>query len=158
MLRAIDKMIASVLAIARWLAVPVTALLFLQWPLRDGLKAYSREANDAGQILFAVFVAVSVVAATRAHAHLATDAIARRLSARARRRIAALGIAAALVPWAMFVMWSGWPLVRSSMLALERFPDTGNPGYFGLKLALPLMMSLILLQAVLDLARGTRAP
>ena len=157
MLQAIDNGIARTLAVIKWLALPVAALLFLQWPLRELLQAYSREANDLGQWLFAIFVAASVVAATRAHTHLATDALAQHYSMRTRGRIAAVGIVVALLPWAIFLLWSAWPQLRASTAGLERFPDTGNPAYFIVKLALGLLLALIVLQALVDLMRGRGA-
>ena len=39
------------------------------------------------------------------------------------------------------------------MRALEAFPDTYNPGYFIIKLALWLLAGLILAQAIIDIAR-----
>jgi hypothetical protein len=42
------------------------------------VRSYSREANDLGQIIFALFVAVSVTAATRAGTHLSVDLLARQ--------------------------------------------------------------------------------
>lgn len=153
MLRSIDRQIANVLAGVRWLALPVTLLLFLQWPLREIIKSYSREANDLGQWLFAIFVAASVVAATRAHAHLTSDALAQSYSAATRARVAVFGLVLALLPWSVFVLWASAPMVRGSMLGLERFPDTGNPGYFILKLALWLLMGLVVLQGVVDFGR-----
>ena len=149
----IDQFIAGLLLAVHWLALPVGALLFLQWPLRDIVKAYSREANDLGQWLFAIFVAASVVAATRAHAHLATDAVAQRYATGTRARLAALGTLAGLLPWALFILWSGAPMIRGSIAGFEKFPDTGNFGYFILKAALGLLMALIVLQAIVDLAR-----
>jgi hypothetical protein len=38
-------------------------------------------------------------------------------------------------------------------MQLEGFPDTNNPGYFLIKVALWLMAALVLAQAALDLAR-----
>jgi len=35
------------------LALPLALLLFLQWPLRDLVHKFSREANDLGQVAFA---------------------------------------------------------------------------------------------------------
>ena len=67
--RRLDQLVAGVIAGTQWLALPLIVLLFLQWPLRDFFRVYSREANDLGQILFALFVAVSVTAATRAGTH-----------------------------------------------------------------------------------------
>lgn len=154
----LDRAIDVLLRMLRWLALPVALLLFLQWPLRDLVQLYSREANDLGQVLFAVFVAVSVVAATRAHVHLATDAVARRYSERTRRAWAVIAIVAALLPWALFVGWSGYPMIRLSVLGAERFPDTGNFGYFIVKLALGLLVVGIVLQGLLDLSRRTRKP
>lgn len=152
----IDRGVASALAVIRWLALPIAALLFLQWPLREFVHAYSREANDLGQWLFAIFVAASVVAATRAEAHLASDAVSHRYSLSTRRRVAACGVIVALLPWALFVLWSAWAMLRASARGWERFPDTGNFGYFILKLALALLMGLIVLQAIVDLVQGGR--
>lgn len=153
MIRIVDRLTAAAIACTRWLALPLVVLLFLQWPLRDLVQRYSREANDFGQICFALFVAVSVTAATRAGTHLAADALAQRYSSRARRRIRKFGALFGLAPWALFVLWSSRPSVISSLSLVERFPDTANPGYFLIKLALWLMAALILLQAVIDIMR-----
>ena len=79
-LRFLDQIVGFVLAAAKWLALPVVTLLFLQWPLRTIVGTYSREANDLGQWLFALYVAASIAAATRAKAHLAADTISRNYS------------------------------------------------------------------------------
>jgi hypothetical protein len=79
--RWLDRILSSVLSCLKWLALPISLLLFLQWPLREYVHAYSREANDLGQWLFALYVAASVTAASRAGTHLATDALARHYTA-----------------------------------------------------------------------------
>lgn len=152
-LQSLDRLTARIIAALQWLALPLVLLLFLQWPLRDLVRVYSRETNDIGQIVFAVFVAASVTAATRASTHLAADALAQRYSPRLRRRIRKCGALLGLVPWALFILWSSRFAVISSMSLMERFPDTANPGYFLIKLALWLMAALILAQAVIDIAR-----
>jgi len=148
-----DRLVSATIATLRWLALPLVLLLFLQWPLRDLVHAYSREANDLGQILFALFVAASVTAATRAGTHLAADALAQRYSPRLRRRIRQFGALFGLAPWALFIVWSSRSAVSSSLSLLERFPDTANSGYFLIKLALWLMAALILMQAAIDVLR-----
>jgi len=97
-LRGLDRLIGSLVAAAKWLALPLITLLFLQWPLRDLFRFYSREANDLGQVLFALFVAVSITAATRAGTHLAADLLAQRYPATTRRRLKQAGAAAGLLP------------------------------------------------------------
>jgi TRAP-type mannitol/chloroaromatic compound transport system permease small subunit len=146
-----------VVAAAKWLALPLVVLLFLQWPLRDLVRHYSREANDLGQVAFALFVAVSVTAASRAHTHLAADLLARRYSARTRRCLARIGAAVGLLPWAVFILFVSRTTVVSSVQHLESFQDSGNPGYFVIKVALWLMAIVVIAQALVDLFNRSRA-
>ena len=96
-MRGLDRWIGHFVVAAKWLALPLILLLFLQWPLRDLVHKFSREANDLGQVAFALFVAVSVTAATRAGTHLAADVLARRYPKRVRRRLNQVGNAVARV-------------------------------------------------------------
>ena len=52
-MRFLDQLVASVLAAAKWLALPIVVLLFLQWPLRSIIGLYSREQPLAEIIGFA---------------------------------------------------------------------------------------------------------
>src|ERR1700756_3790282 len=104
LLRGLDRLIGQLVAAAEWLALLFIGLLFLQWPLRDVVPIFSREANDLGQVVFAFFVAASVTAATRAKTHLAADFLARHYGVRVRRRLHQLGTIAGLLPWALFVL------------------------------------------------------
>jgi TRAP-type mannitol/chloroaromatic compound transport system permease small subunit len=149
----LDRFIAALLRAAQWLILPVVILLFLQWPLRDLVRSHSREANDLGQWIFALYVAASVTAATRARTHLAADILARRYRPAVRALIMRCGALLGLMPWALLVLIAGKNIVVSSVVSLEAFPDTYNPGYFFVKIALWLLAALVLAQAVLDLAR-----
>lgn len=71
-----DRALGWLVPAGRWLVLPVALALFLQWPLRDFVKAYSREANDLGQWVFALYASLAMTFAAREHAHLAVDAIA----------------------------------------------------------------------------------
>ena len=113
-MRFFETFIEFVLAAAKWLALPIVVLLFLQWPLRSIIGLYSREANDLGQWLFAL--------------------------------------------WSIIVLVTSWSIVRDSARLLERFPDTGNPGYFIIKLALLLMALLVLIEGLLELMPPVRRP
>ena len=146
--------LATTLAVTKWLVLPLGLLLFLQWPLRELVHGYSREANDLGQSLFALYIAASVTAATLAGTHLAADAIARHYSPRTRKVLLRFGQLVALAPWAIFVSIAAWPLIASSLQHWEGFPDTGNPGYFIVKLALWLLTGAMLAAILLDLLGG----
>ncbi len=153
---ALDRLIAGVISLGRIAAIPIVVLLFLQWPLRDLVHAYSREANDLGQWLFALYIAMAVTAATRAHTHLATDVVARGYSARTRAVLARAAALIGALPWALFVIIAGRSIVISSLLERETFPDTTNPGYFLVKLALWVLAGLMLAQAIVDLLKPGR--
>lgn len=149
----LDRAVARIVAAMSWLALPLIVLLFLQWPLREIFRGYSREANDLGQLFFALYVAVSVTAATRAGTHLAADMVAQRYSTRTRQRLRQIGAAAGLLPWALFIIFAGRSTILSSVRLLESFPDTFNPGYFIIKMALWLMALMVLAQSLVDMFR-----
>jgi len=150
-LTVLDRTIGAVSAAALALVLPVSLLLFLQWPLRDLVQAYSREANDLAQWLFALYVSVAITYATRMRSHLAADAVARRYPPARRARLYRLASLFVLVPWAVFMLYAAGPMVWQSMLQTERFPETYNPGYFVIKAAVALLALLVLLQALVDL-------
>ncbi|MGH6683942.1 MAG: hypothetical protein ACRECA_08495, partial [Pseudolabrys sp.] len=63
------------------------------------------------------------------------------------------GAALGIVPWAVFVLLASKQFVLASLLELEAFPDTVNPGYFLIKAALWIMAILIIAQAAVDIFR-----
>jgi TRAP-type mannitol/chloroaromatic compound transport system permease small subunit len=156
-LRFIDRFLEVVLTAAKWLALPIVLLLFLQWPLRSIVGLYSREANDLGQWLFAIYVAVSITAATRAKTHLAADTMSRNYSDATRQWLARCGALLGLIPWSIIVLVTSWAIVHRSTLMFERFSDTGNPGYFIIKLALLLLALLVLTEGLIEVFRPIRA-
>lgn len=149
----LDRGLGAVCLAARWLALPLVLLLFLQWPLRDLVKGWSREANDLGQCVFALYVAVSLTAATRSGAHLASDALAHRHGQRLRRTLEAGLIAFGLLPWSLFLLVVGWPALLASLRVLESFPDTGNPGYFLVRASGFILAGLVFASGLLGLLR-----
>jgi TRAP-type mannitol/chloroaromatic compound transport system permease small subunit len=152
-LDSVDRTVGGLLAGARWLVLPVALILFLQWPLRDFVQWGSREANDLGQWIFALYVSLAVTFATRERAHLAVDAIAHDYPVKVRDVIARWGALLCVAPWSVFMIWTLWPTALRSALGLEKFPDTLNFGYFLIKLAALLLALLALLQALLDLRK-----
>jgi hypothetical protein len=56
-----------------------------------------------------------------------------------------------VLPFALFVLVSGAPMAWRSLVEMESFPDTFNPGYFIIKCAAWLMALAMALQALLDM-------
>ena len=146
---ACDLALGKLCLVFSFLALPLALLLFAQWPLRELLQAYSRQANDRGQIVFACYVAVAITAASRSHTHLASSMPGHQGVHRPRWQ--AWALPACTAPWAIFMLWAAWPLVAASVTSLERFAETLTPGYFLIKLALVLMLLLVLLDDLLQL-------
>ena len=141
------------------LVLPLAALLFLQWPLRELIQAYSREANDLAQVIFALYVAAGVTAASLQGVHLNSKSADPLATGRKRWRSAAIPVATALCvgPWVVFMLWSCLPAVLQSVAHGERFAETLNPGYFVIRLALVLMLACILLWLLMQLHRAFAA-
>lgn len=156
LLRLADRALAHTLAALQWLLLPLAALLFLQWPLREIVQRFSREANDLGQLLFALYVSAALTAATRARTHLETSVIASRYPQRTRDALAVAGWLLATIPWSLFVLVTQFDPAWQSLLEGEAFPDTFNPGYFIIKLAAWMMALLLLVQSLLELVRLSR--
>ena len=149
-LQQLDRGLSRVTSAAAVLVVPLALLLCAQWPLREGLHAYSREANDLAQLLFGIYVSVGITLATRVHFHLTPDVLARRYPAWVRRWVGSGVSLFIVVPWTIFMLYASAPLVWQSIRQLEGFPETFNPGYFILKMCIWLLALLVLLQALLD--------
>ena len=127
--------------------LPLALLLFAQWPLRELVQAYSTQANDVAQILFALFMAVAVTAASREGMHLSAGHAPDEHSP-SPRRWRAWALLACTAPWALFILWASAASVWQSVRQLERFGETFNPGYFVVKLALWLLAVLVLIEAI----------
>jgi TRAP-type mannitol/chloroaromatic compound transport system permease small subunit len=132
------------------LVLPLSLLLFALGPLRDLVGAGSRPANDLAQWIFALYVALALRHTSRVRGHVAADTLAIHYPRAVREAIRRWGQALCVLPWALFVLASGTPMVWQSLRGLEAFPDTLNPLYFVIKLSAWLMALLMAMQAVLD--------
>ena len=138
-------------ALAAWLVLPLALLLFAQWPLREFVGAYSRQANDIAQWLFALYLAFALREATRRGTHLAAGLPAVAAPPRWRRLLDRYGEAVLVLPWAVFVLVVGAAPTWRSIIALEAFPDSFNPLYFVIRLSSWLLALGVALEAVLAL-------
>jgi TRAP-type C4-dicarboxylate transport system permease small subunit len=145
------------LVAASLLVLPLALLLFAQWPLRELVQAYSSLANDGAQILFALYMAAAVTAASREGMHLSAGH-APDEHARPAGRWRAWALLACTAPWALFVLWASAPSVWQSIRQLERFGETFNAGYFIVKLALWVLVVLILIDAIQSAVRRRTRP
>ncbi len=160
-LKRLESVLDRLCGAAAWLALPVSLLLFAQWPLRSLPGGKPQLANDSAQALFALYVALAVGHTLRRGAHLRAQGLADRLWPGARRRWAGLADAVSavlLLPWSAGLLWLALPQIGQSLAQWERFPDTLNPGYWAIKLSVGLLLALLGLQSLLAALRGWRRP
>jgi TRAP-type C4-dicarboxylate transport system permease small subunit len=131
------------------LVLPLAVLLFAQWPLRDLVQAYSRQTNDVAQIVFALYMAVAITAASIGHTHLAA-LHSTHVSPATTPRWKRWALLLCVGPWALFMLWATTPIVVESVRHWEKFGETLTPGYFLIKVALALLVILVLIEALLQ--------
>lgn len=149
-----------------WSVLALGVLLFMQWPLREWVQAYSRQANDVAQIVFALLAAASIAAASMAGTHLSAHVVTHinanvaTHSGNAATQQPAWrkwALALCVLPWAVFMLWASAPLAWNALVSLEKFGETSTPGFFIIKCAVLLMAVLVLMQTLLQLQRDPPA-
>ena len=121
-----------------FLALPIVLLvvfLWAQWPMRVFASGNPRLINDMGQIVFAYFWVMAFAIACLSQSHLQ---ISNNAAPTKKGRRAWTGFVLSL-PWAIFLVYSAWPLLINSWHENEKFPDSYSPGFYLIKLALILL-------------------
>ena len=121
-----------------FLALPIFLLvvfLWVQWPMRVFASGNPRLINDMGQIAFAYFwvMAFAIACLSQSHLQISDNAAPTKKGKRAWT-----GFVLSL-PWAIFLVYSAWPLLINSWHENEKFPDSYSPGFYLIKLALILL-------------------
>ena len=128
-----------------------------------GLFAGRHPLDERAPLVAAALLACAELATwsleRRHHVPVGRQLVLARLGALCTLVLAGLAASALVVLPAMsYVLWLAAPMVARSVVALEGFPETFNPGYFLLKLALLVLAAAALLQALLDVIRPPRQP
>ncbi len=132
-------------------SLALALLLCLQWPLRDWVQAHSRTANDLGQMVFALYMAVALTLASAGGTHLAAHTTPNRrlgMTSNAKRWL----YGACVLPWALYLLWSAILPAFHATVRWERFPETATAGYWLLHVAvcvLALGAALFAMQSLL---------
>ena len=121
-----------------FLTLPIVLLvvfLWAQWPMRVFASGKPRLINDMGQIAFAYFwvMAFAIACLSQSHLQISDNAAPTKKGKRAWT-----GFVLSL-PWAIFLVYSAWPLLINSWHENEKFPDSYSPGFYLIKLALILL-------------------
>jgi TRAP-type mannitol/chloroaromatic compound transport system permease small subunit len=117
------------------------------------------EIQDAVNYAFAALVALSIVVAFDANKHVRVDVFRQKWTSDTNRKIDWMGDLMLAVPVFGIMLWTAYPLVRSSWRIFEGSPETGGlPGLFIVKtslLVLPALVLLLVIKRLIGVFRGT---
>ncbi len=115
------------------------------------------EIQDAVNYAFSALVALSVAVSFDADKHVRVDVLRQGWSERLNRRIDRFGDLLLALPVFGIMLWTAFPLVRSSWAILEGSPETGGlPGLFVVKTCLLLLPCLVILFSLQQLIGAFR--
>lgn len=119
------------------------------------------EIQDGVNYAFASLVALSVAVAFDADKHVRVDVFRQTWRERTNRLIDMAGDLLLALPVFALMLWTAFPLVRSSWEILEGSPETGGlPGLYLVKtclLILPALVLLFVLQRLIGAFRRSRS-
>ncbi|WP_269582475.1 TRAP transporter small permease subunit [Roseibium sp. Sym1] len=155
----------GIFKVVRWVCMSFAAIVFLgqlaMVLMRYLLGIGFLEIQDAVNYAFAALVALSVAVAFDADKHVRVDVFRQNWGERTNRRIDRAGDLLLALPVFALMMWTAYPLVRSSWSILEGSPETGGlPGLFLVKtclLVLPALVVLFVLQQLFSAVRRSRS-
>jgi TRAP-type mannitol/chloroaromatic compound transport system permease small subunit len=151
---AIEALVDGIGRVMAWLVLAVVFLLFVQNPLREYVGRGQFLANDMGQLSHAAVFMIGVAYAWRWDRQVRVDLFYRGMRARTKAVVNLLGTVFLLLPWLAIVTWDAVPTVIDSVNVLERFPETGSPGFFVFNSLLLAFAATMGLQAAAVIARS----
>ena len=152
--RRCEAVVDAVGRTAAWIVLAVVLLLFVQNPLREYVGRGQFFANDMGQLSHAAVFMIGVAYAWRLDRHVRVDLVYGDMSPRAKAIVNLLGTLFLLLPWLVLVAWDAVPTAMDSIRLVERFPETGSPGFFVMKSLLVAFVATMGLQVVAVVARS----
>ena len=151
---AIETLIDGVGHVVSWLVLAVVFLLFVQNPLREFVGQGQFLANDMGQLTHAAVFMIGVAYAWRWDRQVRVDLFYRGMTPRWKAIVNLLGTCFLLLPWLAIVTWDAVPTALQSLQIVERFPESGSPGFFLMKWLLVAFSVTMTLQAVAVVAKS----
>lgn len=151
----------KVLSAVRWLCIGLASIVFVcqlaMVLMRYLLGVGFVELQDAVSYSFAALVALSVAVTFDADRHVRVDVFRQNWSSRFNQKIDWAGDLLLTLPVFGLMVWTAYPLVKSSWVILEGSRETGGlPGLFVVKTCLVILPALIVLMTLTRLVSALR--
>ena len=133
------------------LLVPIVVLLLIQWPLRAWVETFSNYVFNFTQVLFGLYAAFAITAASRSNAHLAFVSYGNKKHAKKDSTWRTWARLVCVAPWALLILYISIPQTWQSIMLLEKFREGGFAhGYFMLRLSVVVLAYMVLVNALAD--------
>ncbi len=145
----IDALNERVGTFSAWLILIMTVITFLVAVMRYGLNFGSIALQESITYLHAFVFMVAGAYTLKHNEHVRVDIFYQGMSLRKRAWVDLLGCVLLLLPFASFIAWTSFDYVISSWKYLETSREAGGlPLVFILKTFIPVMATLLILQAI----------
>lgn len=142
---------------ASWLVLALVLLICYDVAMRYLFQQGSVALQELEWHLFALIFLLGSAYTLKHDEHVRVDIIyqSRFMSDKKRALVNIFGILFLLLPFCILILSSSWPFVENAFYYNESSPDPGGLPYrFLLKASLLLAFSLLILQALADMARN----
>ena len=138
-----------------WLTLFMVVITFLVVVLRYGFDWGSIAMQESVIYLHALVFMAGAAYTLRHDEHVRVDIFYSRQSARKKAWVNLIGSLLLLIPFCLFMLWTGWPYVAKSWMVFEGSQEAGGlPLVFLLKSFILLMAVLLLLQGIAQIIRS----
>ncbi|WP_367389544.1 TRAP transporter small permease subunit [Lewinella sp. LCG006] len=138
-----------------WLTFGLVLLVFVNVFLRYAFNLPLAWSKELEWHLFALIFLFGAGYSLRHDRHVRVDLFYEKAGKADQRRINFWGTLLFLIPWCLVLIYAGWRAAMDAWRMGERSPETaGLPNLWLIQFALPVGMSLLLLQGIAKLIRS----
>ncbi|KUJ83968.1 C4-dicarboxylate ABC transporter permease [Microbulbifer flavimaris] len=153
--RQIDRLATATGSLLGWFTLAMVLLQSAVVLLRYGFDGGSVALQDAVLYLHGAVLMLGLAYALHTDAHVRVDVFYRRMSARSRAWVNAVGTLVFLLPLCAFIILGSWHFTTASWAVRESSSSAGGlPGIFLLKTLIPLSALTLGLQGIAQLCRS----
>ncbi|MEM1359986.1 MAG: TRAP transporter small permease subunit [Bacteroidota bacterium] len=149
MIASIEKLIAAVGKAVAWLNVLLVILIVVDVILRASFNLTAVWVTEVQWHLFALIFLLGAPYALQEDRHVRVDLFYEKFSAPDRRKVNVWGTLIFLIPWCVLLLVTGAQYAYEAFINGEGSPNPGGlPTFFPIKLMIPTMAFLLLLQGI----------
>jgi len=153
--RALDRLASGAGRLLGWFTLAMVLLQSAVVILRYGFSGGSVALQDAVVYLHGAAFMLGLAYALFTDAHVRVDVFYRRMGARGRAWVNAVGTLVLLLPMCTFILVGSWQFAASSWAVLEDSASAGGlPGVFLLKSLIPLAALTLALAGLAEFGRA----